>query len=170
MPAAAVAAAATIVASKIASNSNKHSVDAQTKTNTAALDYEKQRQAEKRQRYDAAYKDYRGRYDSWLKQYFGQETPASEPAAAPGQVRASTSGYRPPGGDTLGDMMGKPNPVVPSTTAAVTPPLVPEMTTAPGDVPSVKMQRQTGTLADLGGFANPADFKRYGLRRRDAAV
>lgn len=173
MPAGAVIAAAGLTAAgvfggaKVASNASNRATQSQERTNASALEYERQRQTERRTRYDAAYKDYRTQYDNWLRQYFGQESPTAPSATG---VRAAIDSKHGAEGGTLGSMMATPGPAVPPPTAAMPPPQVPGTTQAPGAAVVPGMQRQAGTLADLGGFANPEDFKRYGLRRQNAAV
>jgi len=113
MPAAAVIvpAVAGIVGGVIQSRAASRASQAQQKSISDALAYEKENQANRTARYDAAMADYRKRYDAWLEQFYGvkpsggadsgvKASSAGAGMAQPGMPSASavTPGYGTPGG------------------------------------------------------------------------
>jgi hypothetical protein len=111
-----IGAGGTYLAAKKASDANKHATDAQSRATQDALGYQRQRDADRRARYDEAYQDYRKRYDSWLQQFYGWNPGAGQPAS---DVRASGAGGAPLG-LTLADLSaagGAPQRKVPQTLA-----------------------------------------------------
>ena len=87
--AAAITAGGAIVGGKMAANASKRASAAQQKATTDALAYEKENQANRTARYDAAMADYRKRYDAWLEQFYGVKPSGG---GGEGSVKASSAG------------------------------------------------------------------------------
>lgn len=86
--AAAITGAAAIGGGVIAAKGAKNAAKAQENAAREAIAYQERQQRERQARYDAAYADYRTRYDKWLKDFFGVEPSTSSSDG----VHALTSG------------------------------------------------------------------------------
>jgi hypothetical protein len=159
-----VGAVGSIVGAGLQSHAAENAAKRQADTAQAALDFQKQQAADKQRRYDAAYADYKARYDAWVRQYYpnyaGQlgNTPgvtstgqtATAPIGGPTVHPTGQTAGIPPIGNTIGAMatgssrgtIGAPT-GPPSPTASMVPPTSP----TPGGTPMIP-----GTLADLAGM------------------
>lgn len=97
-----IAVAGTIAAAKIQSDSNKRAINANKDTTNQALDYEKQRNADKQARYDKAMEQWRSDRNAYYKHFFGFDpdegkAPAGPAGAAPPITTGGTyaPGYGP---------------------------------------------------------------------------
>lgn len=89
--AAAITVGGAVAGGVIKSKAAGRAAKAQQASTQAALDYEKQNQASRQARYDAAMEDYNKRYDAWLEQFYGVK-PSGGGAAGAGGVHAFAAG------------------------------------------------------------------------------
>jgi hypothetical protein len=130
-----------IAAAKIASNSNKHAIDVSAKGTTDALDYEKQKAADYRTRYDAWAASEKQRQSAYYKHFYGFDpnegsTPAGATGApaTPTKTAPITTGgtYAPGFGPTTSPPTGMPPAPQGQPGVMPGPPSAPPAVTGPG--------------------------------------